>query len=68
MQRFNRALRVLAVAAAASSIAVAVQPARAESFTIEQILSAPFPTQLTSAHQGSRIAWVFASAAHKMCG
>jgi dipeptidyl aminopeptidase/acylaminoacyl peptidase len=60
MQRFNRALRLLAVAAASSSLAAAIQPVVAQSFTIEQILGAPFPTQLTNAHQGSRIAWVFA--------
>jgi len=60
MQRFSRAFQLLAVIAAAFGIAGAVHPAEAESFTIEQILSAPFPTQLTSAHQGSRIAWVFA--------
>jgi dipeptidyl aminopeptidase/acylaminoacyl peptidase len=33
--------------------------ARAQSFTVEQILSAPFPSQLTAAASGSRIAWVF---------
>jgi dipeptidyl aminopeptidase/acylaminoacyl peptidase len=31
----------------------------AQSFTVEQILSAPFPSQLTAASSGSRIAWVF---------
>jgi dipeptidyl aminopeptidase/acylaminoacyl peptidase len=60
MQRLNRALHLLAMAAAATCIAAAIQPAEAQSFTIEQVLGAPFPTQLTSAHQGSRIAWVFA--------
>jgi dipeptidyl aminopeptidase/acylaminoacyl peptidase len=29
------------------------------SFTIEQIMSSPFPSELTAATQGSRIAWVF---------
>lgn len=60
MQRFNGVVRLLAIAAAASFFAAAVQPASAQSFTIEQILGAPFPTQLTTAHQGSRIAWTFA--------
>jgi len=32
---------------------------RAQSFSIEQILSAPFPSQLTASASGSRIAWVF---------
>ena len=33
--------------------------AMAQSFSVEQILSAPFPSQLTAAAQGSEIAWVF---------
>jgi dipeptidyl aminopeptidase/acylaminoacyl peptidase len=47
-----------AIAAIGCFIAAAV-PVQAQSFTIEQILGAPFPTQLTGAPQGSRIAWVF---------
>jgi dipeptidyl aminopeptidase/acylaminoacyl peptidase len=31
----------------------------AQSFTVEQVLSAPFPSQLTAASSGSPIAWVF---------
>ena len=31
----------------------------AESFTIEQVLSAPFPYGLTSASHAPRVAWVF---------
>src|SRR3981189_3258105 len=31
----------------------------AQSFTVEQILSAPFPSQLTAAETGARVAWVF---------
>src|SRR5258708_1388206 len=31
----------------------------AESFTIEQVLSAPFPYGLTSAPRAPRVAWVF---------
>jgi len=30
-----------------------------ESFTIEQVLSAPFPYGLTSASHASRVTWVF---------
>jgi dipeptidyl aminopeptidase/acylaminoacyl peptidase len=30
----------------------------AQSFTLEQILKSPFPTELTVSHQGNRIAWV----------
>ena len=55
-----RASRLLMLAFTASWCAQANPPLCAQSFTIEQILGAPFPTQLTSAHQGSRIAWVFA--------
>ena len=35
------------------------KPLAAQGFTLEQVLSNPFPTQLTAARQGSRIAWVF---------
>lgn len=34
-------------------------PSDAQSFTIEQIMSSPFPSELTAAAQGSTIAWVF---------
>jgi dipeptidyl aminopeptidase/acylaminoacyl peptidase len=34
-------------------------PARAHDFTLEQVLSAPFPTDLTAAPRGERVAWVF---------
>src|SRR5437764_11881743 len=30
------------------------------SFTLEQVMSSPFPTDLTTASQSGRIAWVFA--------
>src|ERR1041384_6942131 len=30
-----------------------------QSFTVEQVLSSPFPSELTAAKQGARIAWVF---------
>ena len=36
------------------------QAARAQSsFTVEQVLSSPFPSELVAAQQGSRVAWVF---------
>ncbi len=31
----------------------------AQSFTLRQILSSPFPSELTAAEHGSRVAWVF---------
>ena len=38
---------------------VAQRPVAAQSFTIEQVMSSPFPQELTSAKQGSTVAWVF---------
>jgi dipeptidyl aminopeptidase/acylaminoacyl peptidase len=40
-------------------LVVSAPSLRAQSFTVEQILSAPFPTQLTASNSGARIAWVF---------
>src|SRR5271170_2231995 len=34
-------------------------PALAHDFTIEQVLSAPFPSDLVAAARGGRAAWVF---------
>ena len=34
-------------------------PSRAQLFTLEQVLGSPFPSQLTAARQGERVAWVF---------
>src|SRR5271170_2576143 len=47
--------RVFLAALLACSAALAA-PAR--SFTLEQIMSAPFPTDLTAAPQGGTVAWV----------
>ncbi len=33
--------------------------AQAEKFTLQQVLSSPFPSEMTAAPKGSRIAWVF---------
>jgi dipeptidyl aminopeptidase/acylaminoacyl peptidase len=33
--------------------------ARAQSFTLEQVLSSPFPTELIASKQGDKLAWVF---------
>jgi dipeptidyl aminopeptidase/acylaminoacyl peptidase len=35
-------------------------PARSQTFSLESVKSYPFPTELTSSAQGSRIAWAFA--------
>ena len=56
---------LLLVAAAASAVTFAIpQAALAQtppqsSFTLEQVLSAPFPTGLTAAPSSGRFAWVF---------
>ena len=60
MPKMLRVSRLLMLAAVVSLRVAASGPLQAQSFTIEQILGAPFPTQLTAARQGSRIAWVFA--------
>jgi dipeptidyl aminopeptidase/acylaminoacyl peptidase len=60
MQRVKRAFRLVASVVAIVALAAAAKAVRGQSFTIEQILGAPFPSQLTAAHQGSRITWVFA--------
>lgn len=51
--------RPLAVALAAAVLLSANAPAQDGPFTLEQVLSAPFPTALTAAADGSRVAWVF---------
>lgn len=43
----------------ASSAFIARPQLAAQSFTIEQVMSSPFPEELTSATQGSTVAWVF---------
>ncbi len=56
--RPSKALRLLAAVTCACAAAAPSLPA--QSFSLEQILSAPFPSQLTAAAQGSTVAWVFA--------
>ncbi len=34
-------------------------PAWPQAFTLEQVLSSPFPSELTAAKRGSRVAWLF---------
>ena len=59
MSRYFRALRLLLSTAVVCGFLLVPISLSAQSFTIEQIMSSPFPTQLTAARQGSRIAWVF---------
>jgi Tol biopolymer transport system component len=53
----RRAINFAIVMAIALS-AAAASPAKA-AFTLEQVLSAPFPTDLTAAPYGAAVAWVF---------
>src|ERR1700693_909587 len=57
MFSLQRAISVAIVGAIALPAAAAV-PAKA-AFTLEQVLSAPFPTDLTAAPDGVAVAWVF---------
>ena len=61
--RYNLMLVLLMLAAVAAAVSLS-QPAQvaaspAQSFTMEQLKRYPFPSDLTAAASGSRIAWVF---------
>ncbi len=55
----RRILVLLIIAAVIVSVVSAPQKATAESFTVEQIKSYPFPNELTASATGERIAWAF---------
>ena len=61
--RFLSALRcsVLAVCVVILVSAAGFTQAAPTAFTIEQVLSSPFPTNLVASENGGRIAWVFAA-------
>jgi N-acyl-D-aspartate/D-glutamate deacylase/dipeptidyl aminopeptidase/acylaminoacyl peptidase len=42
-----------------SSISAQQSPGTANSFTLDQVLSSPFPSELTASPKGERVAWVF---------
>ncbi len=44
---------------ALAGVLVSSIPAYPQSFTLQQVLSSPFPSELTAAKHGSRVAWVF---------
>ncbi|HXB20572.1 MAG TPA: hypothetical protein VNV88_04275, partial [Candidatus Solibacter sp.] len=44
-----------------ASICAVTVSAQNHSFTLEQVMSSPFPSDLTAARQAPRIAWVFDS-------
>jgi dipeptidyl aminopeptidase/acylaminoacyl peptidase len=53
----NRGLRVVPFLLV---FALAIVPvAKAQGFTVEQVLSSPFPSELIASPQGDRVAWVF---------
>jgi len=59
MMKAAEVLRLRGWMLAAAMLLVWCAGLNAQSFTVEQILSAPFPSQLTAAETGARVAWVF---------
>jgi len=59
MMRAAGVLRLRVWPLGAAVLLVSSCALKAQSFTVEQILSAPFPSQLTAAETGARVAWVF---------
>src|ERR1700694_3490367 len=53
-QRLNRKIIVFSLATVLALIAA---PARSQTFTLEQVMSSPFPSELTVSKRGDRIAW-----------
>jgi dipeptidyl aminopeptidase/acylaminoacyl peptidase len=52
-------LRLCGVAVAVVGLMLCRGECLAESFTVEQVLGAPFPSELTAAKNAPRVAWVF---------
>ena len=50
---------LLNLAVILSSAAASAPTVPTRGFTLEQVLSAPFPTDLTAAPSGGAVAWVF---------
>jgi dipeptidyl aminopeptidase/acylaminoacyl peptidase len=59
--RFRVGLMAIPTLAFAAFLALATPGAAQQPFTLEQILSSPFPSEMTAAPMGSRIAWIFNS-------
>src|SRR6266851_8639247 len=51
--------RVILAFALAIAFSVTSPPASAQSFTLEQVMGSPFPSELTVSKRGDKIAWVF---------
>src|SRR5213083_988657 len=56
MNRFNRFVASVVWVAALSLFCGRIA---AQSFTLEQVMSSPFPSELTVSKRGDRIAWAF---------
>ena len=52
-------MRILARIVLTSLLFVLPASAQKSSFTVEQVMSSPFPSSLTGAMQSPRVAWVF---------
>lgn len=62
MSGFMKLLRLLPLILVFATSSIAQNPNSTKpSFTLEQVMSSPFPTALTSASKANRIAWVFDS-------
>lgn len=59
MRRILVLLLITAVIVSTASFVSQPQKAAAESFTLEQVKSYPFPNELTASATGARIAWAF---------
>ena len=46
-------------------LALFVQASIYSQFTLEQVMSSPFPTELTASRKGQRVAWVFDEKGHR---
>jgi dipeptidyl aminopeptidase/acylaminoacyl peptidase len=55
-RQLNRKIIAFSFAMACAFVAV---PARAQNFTLEQVMSSPFPSELTISKRGDKIAWSF---------
>ncbi len=59
MKNYRR--RVLFAASLLAMTLFAAANVPAQSFTLEQVMSSPFPSELTASNRGDRVAWAFAA-------
>ncbi|HEU4391810.1 MAG TPA: prolyl oligopeptidase family serine peptidase [Blastocatellia bacterium] len=53
------AARIICLLVLASVLLIEAPPARSNGFTLEQVLSSPFPSDLIASPRGDKLAWVF---------